>query len=109
MKENLLVIVLKEKELFIGLIKICIWVNGNKTRCVVKENSHGVMGELMKVFTKIIKRMDLVYLNGHMAFSMMVIGETENKMDGEKCKKILEKFSLGNGLMDSLCKIYQED
>lgn len=57
-----------------------ISVDGRIITCMVKESTHGKMGENMMVNICLIKNMASVFIFGKMADSMKVIGKTVNNM-----------------------------
>ena len=56
---------------------------GLKEKCTVKENIHGLTGEVMKESILKIKNKDMGYILGLMVVSMMENGLMVYNMDGE--------------------------
>ena len=54
---------------------------GSTIVCTVKERSHGLMEEVMRVNTNTIRNMDLEHSSGQMEENTLDIGKMENNME----------------------------
>jgi len=79
--ENLIIIILKAKELITGMMEENIKDNGLIIKCTGLAYFHGQIIKNMKDTTIKIKKMAMEFLHGLMENNIKVIGKTENNME----------------------------
>lgn len=65
--------------------------------CMEKEKLHGLMEDVMKANTNMIRNMDLVHSSGQMEENMLDIGKMENSMEEVNIFFRTERKKLDNG------------
>ena len=98
--ESFIIITSMEREFIPGLTTVNTRVNGEPTRCTVKEPLLGPMEENTLANTLKTKRRDMASSSGQMEDATEVSGSTESSMAKEHTLPALVKKSMENGKME---------